>query len=326
MGWQRAFPYATDDSAVKCTTSSANPKVFQRSDDTWDAFSNDVGNADFDVVIKVDEDRLQACLPPGLQVSDSVELAVTLEGIQARTRRELFTLDVGDHDIELKLEPTDYIGKVDVSVTARLKTALEPRPGFAHLESSRIAHAPVATIWFTEPPQSVGDALEIRWEDFDEDGDLVDGHLFAIRMEERPVIILNSAIPSAYDILQSKGTHGAAARIRDAIFGQIIHQAWSSILSHCLHEIALHDEDETAETVLAELDDWQAQVIKAWAPTFIPSESDPETAALMLIEQARETGNLLLMHQLPEAIQSKCATISGFNGLIREFDRFEGGA
>ena len=257
-------------------------------------------------------------------MDEVVELVVTLAGVQSRQRRELGRLQPGAHDIDLRLDPNEYVGRVDLSVSARLKQDIPADVGFAHLKASRLSEAHIASVWFTEPPQALGDALEIRWENFDEDGDLIDGQLFTLRMEDRPVIILNSAIPSAYDILSSKGTHGAAARIRDAVFAQIVHQAWSSILAHCLLEVARHEENEPAETVLAELEEWQAQVVRAWALEFIPSESNEESAALALIDEARSVGSLALLHRLPEAIQSKCLTISGYEGLIKEFDKFQG--
>lgn len=323
MSWQRAFPYATDDSALQCEASLLTGEVSERADGTWDAFTNEVERVRFRLAVTTDVNRLASCLPSGTVIDDALELVVTLEGVHSRQRRDLYTFDTGSRDLEIVLDSKDYVGRVDINVFARLKTQLEPHPGFAHLKSSRLAHAQLPAIWFSEPPHSVGDALEIRWENFDEDGDLVDGQLFTVRLEERPVILLNSAIPKAYDILGSKGTWGAAARIRDAVYSQIVHQAWSSIISHCLLEIARHDENENPETVLAELDEWQAQVLRAWAQEFVPGESDPEAAAIALIEHARENGSLLLLHQLPEVIQKRCSTIDGFNGLIKESHRFE---
>lgn len=324
MSWQRAFPYTTNNSALSCEATPLGGEVAERTDGTWDAFSKDVDRLRFTLAIKTQVDRLASCLPPGTEIEEALELVVSLEGLHSRQRRDLYTLDVGSHDLEIELDPAEYLGRVDLNVFVRLRSELEAHSGFAHLKSSRVARAQLPSIWFSEPPQSVGDALEIRWENFDEHGDLVDGQLFAIRLEERPVILLNSEISKAYDILGSKGTWGAAARIRDAIYGQIVHQAWSSIISHCLLEIARHDEDEAPETVLAELDEWQAQVIRAWAPEFIAGEADPEAASIALIDLCRETGSLVLLHQLPEVIQKKCSTIDGFNGLIKESHRFEG--
>ncbi|KRE41115.1 hypothetical protein [Knoellia sp. Soil729] len=325
MTWQRAFPYATDNLAVVGVAKLLNSDVLERSDGTWDAYSESVACVRFALRIESQIDRLADCLPPGADVECTLELVVSLEGVHSRQRRNLYTLDVGSHDLEIELDPAEYLGRVDLAISARLKTDLPAQPGFAHLRASRVSQVSLPSIWFSEPPTSVGDALEVRWENFDEDGDLVDGQLFAVRLEERPVILLNSEIPKAYDILGSKGTWGSAARIRDAIYGQIVHQAWSSIIAHCILEITRHDEADAPETVLAELDEWQAQVIRAWASEFVPGEPDPEAAAVTLIEHCRETGSLVLLHQLPEVIQRRCSTIDGFNGLIKESHRFDGG-
>ncbi|MBC9820509.1 hypothetical protein [Terrabacter sp. MAHUQ-38] len=323
MGWQRAYPYAEDDSALVGTVSAASPGLVQRSDGTWDAFSEELALASFAVEVKVDEERLAACLPDGLSPDAFVEIAVRLTGLHSRQRRELRTWESGQQNFTVDLDPMEYVGKVDLDVVARLKAPVDHVPGFAHLAGSVLARAELATIWFSEPPKSIGDTLEVRWEDFDNDGGLVDGQLFTVRMEERPVILLNSAVPSAYDILSSKGTWGAAARIRDAVYAQIVHQAWSSILSHCFMEVVRHDEGESVDTVLAELEEWQAQVLRAWAPAFEPGESDPDLAVSALVEEVRATGSLVVLQKLPEAIQANCVTISGFNGLVKEFDRFQ---
>lgn len=326
MGTQHAFPYVTDHGSISVKASTSTAGIVERSDDTWDAFSNDVGVLDLHLEINSDAERLQACLPAGEKIQERAELVVSIEALQSRERKEVARLDIGTHSVDVQLDALNYLGKVDVHVDARLKSGLAHRTGFAHLTGSRLAHVDAASIWMSEPPQSLGDALEIRWEDFDADGGLIDGQLFTLRLEDRPVIILNSAIPSAYSILSSKGTHGASARIRDVIFAQIVHQAWSSILSHCFLEVSRHDDDSEAETILAELDEWEAQVIRAWAPEFIASEKDPEAAARALIEDIRGTGSLVLLHQLPEVIQGKCNTISGFNGLLKDFDKFQGGS
>ena len=88
-------------------------------------------------------------------------------------------------------------------------------------------------------------------------------------------------------------------------------------------ELVRHDDDEPVETVLAELEEWQSQVLRAWAPAFQPGESDPDLALATLVEDVRGTGSLVVLQKLPEAIQANCLTISGYNGLVREFDRFE---
>lgn len=323
MGWQRAYPFAVDDSSVQVVVSASTPGLRPRSDETWDAFSEELALATFHVEVKVDAARLSACLPDGYALEDVVEFAVRLSGLQSRQRRDLHRWAPHDDTFTLELDASKYVGRVDLEVVARLRTGVEQVSGYAHLGGSVLARAQLASVWFSEPPQSIGDTLEVRWENFDDDGDLVDGQLFTVRMEERPVILLNSAIPSAYDILGSKGTWGAAARIRDAVYAQIVHQAWSSILSHCFLELVRHDDDEPVETVVAELEEWQAQVLRAWAPAFQPGESDPDVALATLVEDVRATGSLVVLQRLPEAIQANCLTISGYNGLVREFDRFE---
>jgi hypothetical protein len=196
--------------------------------------------------------------------------------------------------------------------------------GYAHLAGSVLAEVPVAALWFDEPPTPTGTGIETRWVDFREDDGLPDGNLFALRLEERPVILLNSGIPAAYAVLSAKGTHGAAARIRDAVFVQIIHQVWSSLLGQCFLDV-LRVGPEDPDTTLERLNGWEAQVIGSWALDFIPAEQDRETATRILVQRILTSGSNVLLELMPDVIQMRMDTVKGFQGLVRESRRFDGG-
>jgi hypothetical protein len=323
MAVVRALPFATNDNALSAKVTGRGKNVHMRSDETWDAYSDATEPFTLEFELASEATALIACLPPGAATENLIELIVTRRSVDSRERQTVCRLELGTSTVALEFDPDHFMGRVDLEFTARLAETLAPVSGFAHLKGSTLARLPLATIWFDEPPTFSGDTLEIRWEDFDEDPTLVDGHIFAVRLEEKPVILLNSAVPSLHPILTSKGTHGASARIRDAVFSQVVHQAWSSILSHCFLEVLRHGDEDPA-TVLDEIEPWQGQVIRAWAREFVISESEDEAAAMALIERLREAGSEVVLHSMPEAIQSRCRTMNSFHGMIKDYSQLGG--
>ena len=157
--------------------------------------------------------------------------------------------------------------------------------------------------------------------DFREDPGLPDENLFALRLQERPVILLNSGIPFAFGILNSRGTHGAAARIRDAVYAQIVHQVWTSLIGHCFSSV-LRVAAEDPSTTLDRLAEWESQVVLDWAVAFYPGEADNAAAVSDLIDELLTSGNTLLIERVADVIQSRMDTVRGFQGLVRESGRF----
>ena len=325
MSFARALPFRSDQSSLAVSIVKTSDSLTLRTDGTFDAFSNVHSDLiTLDVDLNVDTAKLQRCLPSGLSVDDAVELVAIEDSIGSRRRIVLDRYDPSDQQLSFDLDPDLHAGKVELSVTAVLRKDIPAAPGFAHLGGSTLAAAEVATVWFDEPETPAGDTLEIRWADFTKDDALPDEHLFAVRMEERPVILLNSAIGYAHEILNSKGTHGAAARIRDATFATIIHQCWSAILYQAFSDvIRLGDVDPS--TVMDELGTWQGQVIQGFARDFIPGESDTAAATERLVEQLQESGVELVLHATPDVLQRRFHTARGFSGLVAETDKFGAG-
>lgn len=319
MSALKVFPFRTANDALSFELGSLPSDVHSRTDDTLDAYSDVTEPFTLDFVVDPDAEALGACLPPGIE-SGALELCVATRSILSRSRSEVWKGQPIANSIAVQFDPADYMGRVDVILVARLKASLEPIEGHAHLKGSVVAFQTMATLWFDEPPAFSGDALDILWRDFDEDDQLTDGHLFAVGLEGRPVIYLNEAesMSPLRSVLMSKGTHGAMARTRDAVFAQIVHQAWTSILGHCFMQVQRHGDDD-AQTVLDEVDQWIALVLREWAPAFVDGVADPDDAVLALIDRLREDGNDFLLVGAPAAIQRKCDTMKGFWGLANEF-------
>jgi hypothetical protein len=322
MSLLRAMPFMTADHALNASVDALPAGVHHRTDDTLDAYSDVEGPFDLTIALNPDLDALAACIPSGANLEDAVELCLSVRSVSSRKRAEVAAGAPRADTLTLQLDPEQYMGRVDVHLVARLREAIDPTPGFAHLKSSTLASQLVTSLWFDEPQNFSGDSLDIVWRDFDDDPHLEDGHLFAIGLGERPVIYLNEAksVSPLRSVLENKGTHGALARTRDSVFQQIIHQSWTSIVGHCFLEILRHG-DDPADSVLDSLDDWMQTVIRDWALTLVPEETDIDAATLAVVDRVRESGNDFLLVELPAAIQRRFNTMKAFHGLIREFNK-----
>jgi hypothetical protein len=324
MSVLQALPFKVANGAIELEIGQLPDDVHVRTDNTLDAYSDVSGAFTLTLTVKVDREGLTACLPTGAgDLNSLVEICVASRSTLSRSRVEVAAGPPEDAVYEVPLDRAQHMGRVDLVVVARLRKGLEPTPGFAHLKGSTLAQRIVAGIWFDEPPTFSGDSLDIRWVDFDADtptGKLLhDGHIFAIELKDRPVILLNEAesVSPLRAVLENRGTHGRMARARDAVFQQIVHQAWTSIIGHCFLEVLQYG-DEDAETVLDGLGDWQAAVIRAWGRDFVPEEQDIEAAAKTLIDRVREPGNEMLLVAAPALIQERFQTMKGFLGLAKE--------
>ncbi len=323
MSTLHAFPFRTAQEALRLTLERLSTDVSQRTDGTWDLYSERPRKVRFSLKIFIDVAALQPAVLPDESVEEVARLVVVGRSISSRRRSALASAPIGVEELELEFDCSEFTGRFDLTAFIVRSKACRAVDGYAHLSGSALAEVPVGALWFDTPPTPTGTGIETRWVDFREDDNLPDGNLFAVRLEERPVILLNSGIPAAYAVLSSKGTHGAAARIRDAVFAQIIHQVWSSLLGQSFLDV-LRVGPEDPDTTLERLISWEAQVIEDWALDFVPSEQDRSTATRILVQKILTSGSNVLLELMPDVIQTRIDTLRGFQGLVRESHRFEG--
>ncbi len=181
---------------------------------------------------------------------------------------------------------------------------------------------------FDQPPQPPGGQLRVQWEDFGRSTSLWRREhaddLFALDTTgDLPVVFLNSGISQAYVILQSSGTRGPRARIRDATYSMIVHQVWSSPLAIALAELArntdfLEEDRLDPEEGLRQIPGWQQSIVRDWSNYLYP-DRDPGSALEDLMLAAGDPGRVRdVMIRLPNAIQSRLRTVRGFEGLVLE--------
>ncbi|MDF2092596.1 hypothetical protein P0Y31_09590 [Knoellia sp. 3-2P3] len=323
MSTLRALPYRTADDALQVSLRTEDTSIVERSDESLDLYTEFSGTARFTLEAKIDEAGLLPTIPEGTEAADELQFVVVTRSVSSRTRSVLLTAPAQSVTTTLSMDSSAYRGKVELSalIVRAAESVGQATAGLAHRAGAVVAEASLATLWFDEPPVESGNAIDIQWVDFREQDRLPDDHLFAVRMEEAPAIFLNTAIPHAHSVLTSRGTHGAKARIRDAVFAQIVHQVWSGILAHCFLEAAAVIADDPEER-LAGLADWERQVLTDWALYFHPGEQSTTTATRRLMEQITENDGLLALERMTDVIQARIDALKPFNGLVKDAHLF----
>ena len=177
---------------------------------------------------------------------------------------------------------------------------------------ARLGKSEPVRIHFDEPSAAPGNSLEIEWTQFAEDPRTPnqENHIFALdENAATPKILLNSNIERLFDILNSPASSGHTAAVREAIFAQIAHQVWTSLITSALlaadqskADFIKQGDPFDAESILGNMVDWQQRVLKGWA-TELVEERDPQHALEILMEQVGDETESVLISQIPVAIQ-----------------------
>lgn len=259
-------------------------------------------------------------------------LMVRVTSVSSRVRRSVPAPNGQfSHTFEIDIPIGELRGELTVDVVLVLRSDVEEVPGRACAVGSVVAESRPWTVVIDQREAPPGRGIRIEWTSFADptNADLPEAQLFAVRLEGEPVLLLNRDIDNAYEVLESRGTHGAKARIRDAIFHQIVNQVWTSLIGTAWsHFVAACAEDNLdGVEILDELTAWQREVIVDWAPLLVPDvNGDREQAVLEMISMARDAGSSgqFLVHRVPAAIQERFRTVRSFEGLVREAQLFGG--
>jgi hypothetical protein len=330
MSSETFYPYATVAEGIAQTIEMADPGVRPRADGSWDASNPLLDEVVGRITLEMAEDLLETVLPPSERRRPPVQILITALSLESRRREaQAFTwAQATGGPLGLTLPRSMWAGTVAVqSVLVRMRDLATPVDGYAAATTSRLAWSAVAKIAFDEPRElPPGARLNIRWTRFGEGNEWLQrcrSQLFAVEYGELPQLLLNEDVPSLKLILSSTGTRGRRPRIRDAVFTQIAHQTWSSLLMSSLTELATvvgEDPEQDTGTVLGELTAWRSGVLQDWAKWLFPEAGDQETAVASMVDAVRTPSmEDLSLRRMPYAISQRLETWKGFIGLSREF-------
>lgn len=332
MSPDRFYPYRTAAEQIRLAIDPADIELGRGSDGSLLAYGDDTEVVNLRLSIAIPDSVFEQVVAPAELADPPLDVRVVYRSIESRKRCVLSVSGDGIYEGTLSLRRQDWRGAVEMqALLIRTREGDGLPAGFASARGALLAWSAPGRVLIDEPHQPPGGQLRVRWEDFASSSShwrrQHAGDLFALdTTEDPPVIFLNLGIPQAYPVLQSAGTRGPKARIRDATYSMIVHQVWSSLLSIALAELAATsvtpgEEDQDPEDRLGQIADWQQGIIRDWSSYLYP-DRDPESALQELVLAADAPGSMTdVMSRLPNAIQMRLRTVRGFQGLVREGER-----
>ncbi len=332
MNPDRFYPYRTAADEIRLEIDPEGADLPRGSDGSILAFADDGETVGVHISIAIPDSVFDKVVAPAERGNPPLDLQLLYQSVESRKRCVLSLPGDGVHEGRLILRRRDWRGAVEMrAVLVRTADVDHGLAGYAGARGSLVAWSAPRRVVFDEPLQPPGGQLRVRWEKFStspsrwrrEHAD----NLFALDTTgDLPVVFLNSAVSQAYPVLQSSGTRGRRARIRDATYSMIVHQVWSSLLAIALAELAQsmslsEEESLDPETRLEQIPTWQQSILRDWS-TYLYPDRDPESALEELVSaggDARKTGDV--MSRLPNAIQKRLRTVRGFEGMVREGER-----
>lgn len=180
----------------------------------------------------------------------------------------------------ITLSRDDVEGSVFVEAAAVLAEATKPADARANEELTWLARSPRWIVEVEEADVPAGGAFDFAWVDFadpkpeapyrGEDA----GHLarcpsalsHVVMRPNGPLVLINKHHETVATVLQSRGTVGASARLRDVLLGRVAVESWRTILLTAVHEVEgtgpSHDEAESAEIADLGEDHWTSNVLR----------------------------------------------------------------
>jgi hypothetical protein len=179
----------------------------------------------------------------------------------------------------------------------RSAAAIEPVPGVASQLGTRLATARPLLLMIDEPPIHSGNYLEIQYRSFDKDPTLPASRrpaLYRLELErEDPILYLNSDHERVRAALDSKGTTGRRARMRDLVFERIAAGVWSQLIVRAAARVV-----EDGELVYA----WEHAVLEQWLPRLYPDPIDDDSRHRCLERDYQQLPQLL--HEIDLTLQT----------------------
>lgn len=211
---------------------AALPTADSAADDDWETVTI-FGRID------LPEEVVNAVLPEDERAAPPARLHVAHRCHQTIYRDRTVVSDAptppGTYDVQIRIQ------KADVRGTVELRPYLvrdEGRTGtgqFAATKNVRVASGKRYDVVVDRPGDEEPPAIDGETVSFAQAAHLPDGeklYYLDFRNESRPKLWINADHPRITDVLQSRGSVGAEARMRDVILDQISYGVWRQLLIH----------------------------------------------------------------------------------------------
>lgn len=160
---------------------------------------------------------------------------------------------------ELEIARADFAGSAELRTYLVRNRAADGHPGYASSIGARIADSRSWELRFDRPRESHGDYLDVRYRRFSEDPAIArrdKTNLYSLDLDQpSPVLWINGDHERLAGVLDSRGTIGRSARIREVAFDQIAQAVWGQLFLRAARDLVLLEETtyEWQDSVLTQV-------------------------------------------------------------------------
>lgn len=273
---------------------------------------------DFDI----SRENLKDLVPENEREDLPLSLVVVSRCTRTSQREALFKKDIEDLDfdeeIKLELERHHYRGKSEIKPYIVRNEEREGVDNFANLKSSKVASGRSWELRFDTFDRVGSSGLEVEWNDFSDpelEMPVTEDMLYHLNMknEVNPVLHLNSSSNEVKRVMESEGTRGPDARMRDVFFNSIIPPVYMELLTHAVESIEADD--------LEFAHDWQKAMVVNLLDEILYEDDNMDQDAMIerLVEiRKSEHGSQKIMSRVQRAIHNRDNPLKDMEKLCRE--------
>ncbi|RLM53743.1 hypothetical protein DVK02_12935 [Halobellus sp. Atlit-31R] len=212
--------------------------------------------------IALPESTIEAVFPPEERESPPAKLYVAVRCHETIYRDHSIVSDAptlaGPYDVQIRLHKEELRGRVELRPYLVRTEDRDGEGQFASKKNFRVAGGKRYELIIDKQGNEEPPAIDGENVSFSQTPHLPDGeklYYLDFRNEKRPKLWINADHPRIADVLQSRGSVGAEARMRDVILDQVSYGVWSQLLVRAGSSI---DDDGDVEY------DWQQTVLETF--------------------------------------------------------------
>jgi len=252
------------------------------------------------------------------QPNPPATLWLVVQSLESRLRKAYeFEGDQQIFELIVDLDRDEWAGNAEFqAVLVRSKLNKDLPAGYTGDLGARLAWSRTLSGAFEEPVPEQKDIIKIEWKKFEENQR---SQLFMLEHSAPlPKLWLNANAEGLYDILNSRATRGWNPAIAEHTGYLIAHQVWTSLLASTISHLAETGQPD-GQPDTTELLEWERMVLHDWIEALFPNQPREE-AFKLLLDSVRHHyfRENLLVSRIPQAIQTRLRTASGFQHLVRE--------
>ena len=269
-----------------------------------------------DLAIEVPRKVIEAVFPEVEREAPPAQLILAIRCPKTRLRRTVAVAGspraATSIEATVTLERAELRGSVEiVPFLIRTEAARSDEPGFASAVGAQVASARSWEVRVDRLRPPAGNYIEVSYVSFKEHGPpqfRFPDNLYQLTSDKAtPTLWLNTDHPHIVEVLDSKGTFGVRARIREVLFDTISHSVWTRLFLKAASD-ARGGDDVPFE--------WEDAVLETFLPKLYP-ESKGKSSQLEALRDELEGGDLAqVLDRLDEILQHRFEIAIHANKLI----------